>query len=79
MVCDIGGTPLECNYSWWKMSLSLSYITEKREGKTMDKTNKGGVKGRVGFFSYALMFGGLPLPAHTLTVWPTYICICSGQ
>jgi hypothetical protein len=61
------------------MSPSLRYITERGEGKTMDKMNKGGVKGRFGYFSYALKFGGLPLRAHTLTLWSTYICICSGQ
>jgi hypothetical protein len=32
------------------MSPSLSYITERGEGKGTDEKNKGAIKGRVGFF-----------------------------
>jgi hypothetical protein len=56
-----------------------SYVTERVERKTVEKVNRGEVKGRVGFFSYALMYCGLLLPAHTLATLPRYIFICSGH
>jgi hypothetical protein len=63
-----------------KISVSLSYFTERREGNTKDRDSKGEFSERLGSFRMRYRLAVSPPPPQ-LVPWclTTYIFICDGQ
>jgi hypothetical protein len=74
-------------YTRKKISPSLNYVAEKGEGQTEDRSAKGRVQGRVGFFPHALL---VVFPSHSSpqlagqpmfisNCFATFVTLCSSE